>query len=312
MNISISTGDFGSPSVSPCCGMPLKRLFASGAPGSAFAELWLPVAGRSCMSLELTIPPPPPPPLPLLRTTPSTMAITATRTTPPAIASARGDAWRGRTPPTPFERTGGGVLGAIAASRRCCLALFPLGMRGKGSRRLGFLGLPGAREDQESDEKKEPRQREGRDRDVPELVDPLDVAAPRLADRARLGLGDHVVLDQEVVDRGAGADDRQRQEVARRAVVAASRDQQREDRERVHEHPLEPAELAGREVRDLREEEAAPGRDRSDDEGSPQLVAPKQVADRVERRPDAEEREQAHEEPQRDENLADDAEDRKG
>src|SRR5437764_3827876 len=165
MNISISTGDFGSPSVSPCCGMPLKRLFASGAPDSAFAELWLPVAGRSCMSLELTIPPPPPPPLPPLRTTPRTMAITMTRTTPPAIASARGDAWRARAPPMPFERTGGGVRSAAAASCLCCLALLPLGMGGKGSRCIGLLG---GGEDQESDEKKEGREGECRDREIAE------------------------------------------------------------------------------------------------------------------------------------------------
>ena len=43
------------------------------------------------MSLDETIPLPPLPP-PLLRTTPRTMAITMTRTTPPPIASARGDA----------------------------------------------------------------------------------------------------------------------------------------------------------------------------------------------------------------------------
>src|SRR3954463_640189 len=148
MNISISTGDFGSPSVSPCCGMPLKRLFAAGAPGKAPAQLALPVVGKPSMSLEETIELPPPPLPPPLRTTPSTMAITMASATPPPIASARGDAWRARTPPTPFERTGGGAVAADACL--CCLALLPLGMGGKGSRYIGFLG---GREDQESDEK---------------------------------------------------------------------------------------------------------------------------------------------------------------
>src|SRR5438874_7094591 len=251
MNISISTGAFGSPSVSPCCGMPLKRSFASGAPGSAFAELWLPVAGRSCMSLELTIPPPPPPPLPPLRTTPSTMAITMTRTTPPAIASARGDAWRARTPPTPFERTGGGV--AAAACCLCCLALLPLGMRGKGSR---YFGLPGGREDQESDEKEEGREGERRDREIAERVVRDPVGSTSAAGQAALGrLLDDAALDQHVVDRGARPDDRKRDQVAGRSVVATRGDQEREDRERVHQYPLEPAELARDEERDLRVEE---------------------------------------------------------
>ena len=87
------------------------------------------------MSLVETIAPPPLPPPPL-RTIASTMAITTTRTTPPAIASARGDAWRAR-PPAPFERTGGGAAarGRLPLLR---LALLPLGMRGKGSRYLGL------------------------------------------------------------------------------------------------------------------------------------------------------------------------------
>ena len=85
------------------------------------------------MSLEETtwlLPPPLLPPL--VSTTPSTMAITMARTTPPPIASARGDAWRVRAPPTPFERTGGGAVAAAVCL--CCLALLPLGMGGKGSR----------------------------------------------------------------------------------------------------------------------------------------------------------------------------------
>src|SRR5215510_2575980 len=117
--------------------MPLKWLFASGAPGRACAELWLPVAGNPAMSADVTTPLPLLLP-PLLRTTPSTTAITITRTTPPAIASARGEAWRARVPPTPLERTGGGAVAAAACL--CCLALLPLGMGRKGSRYVGFPG----------------------------------------------------------------------------------------------------------------------------------------------------------------------------
>src|SRR6266550_7476343 len=144
--------------------MPLKRPFASDAPAKEPAQLWLPVAGRSFKSLELTTPPPPPP-LPPLRTTPSTMAITMASAMPPPIASARGDACRARTPPTPFERTGGGAVAAAACL--CCLALLPLGMSGKGSR---YLGFPGGGEDQESDEKKEGGEGESRDGEVAERV----------------------------------------------------------------------------------------------------------------------------------------------
>ena len=42
--------------------------------------------------------------------------------------------------------------------------------------------------------------------------------------------------------------------------------------------PLEPAELAGDEAGDLREEEAAARCDRRDDEGGPELIAPDEVA----------------------------------
>src|SRR5437899_508189 len=121
------------------------------------------------------------------------MAIAAIRTTPPAIASARGDAWRGRIPPAPFERTGGGAV-AAAACCLCCLALLPLGMRGKGSRYIGFLG---GGEDQESDEKEECREGEGRDREIAEVVvgDPVDAAASGRGDGARAWFGDRAVLD---------------------------------------------------------------------------------------------------------------------
>src|SRR4051795_6273526 len=234
------------------------------------------------------------------------MATTMARTTPPPIASARGDAWRARAPPMPFERTGGGAVAAAACL--CCLALLPLGMGGKGSR---YIGFPRECEDQESDEKKEGGEGECRDREIAERVvrDPVGSAPTGRRKGARLRLLDHAALDQHVVDRGAGTDDRQRDEVARRPVVAARGDQEREDRERVHQDALEPAELTGDVAGDLRVEEAAAGRDRGDDEGSPELVAPEQAADRLERPPDADEREHADEQPEDDEHLSDDAED---
>src|SRR5436305_9523198 len=296
MNISISTGALGLPRTSPFCGMPLKRAFASTAPCSAPAHVGSPIFGRSPAGVfEL------PPPLP--RTTARTIAMMTTSATPPAIPRVRGDAWRARDPPAPFERTGGGVRPAVAAAAwRCCLALLPLGMRRKGSRSLGF---PGGRKDQESNEKEEAGQRKRRDRHVAELVDPLDGAAARRGHLARVGLLDHSVLDQQVVDRDAGAHDGQREEVARRAVVARQGHEEGEDRERVHADPLEPAELARREVRDLREEEAAAGRDRRDHERRPQLVAPEKAADAVQRPADADQREQADQEHDPDQHLPD-------
>src|SRR3954469_13868855 len=234
MNISISTGAFGSPTTSPFCGMPLKRPFASDAPCAEPSQLWLPVAGRSFRSPELTTPPPPPPPL--LRTTPSTTAITMASTTPPAIASERGDAWRARTPPTPFERTGGGAV--TAAACLCCLALLPLGMGGKGSR---YIGFPGGREDQESDEKEEGREGESRDREVAERVigDPVRAAAAGYLHGAGLRLVDHVLLDEHVVDRGAGADDRQGNQVAASLFAPPGGNKKRKDRERVNQDARE-------------------------------------------------------------------------
>src|SRR5215471_6798665 len=257
------------------------------------------------MSDEVTMPEPPLPP-PLLRTTPSTTAITITRTTPPAIASARGEAWRARGPLEPFERTGGGAV--AAADCLCCLALLPLGMGGKGSRCIGFAG---GCKDQESDDEKEGGEGESRDREIAERVvrDPVGAASAGCGDGARLRLRDHAALDQHVVDRRSCTDDRQRNEVAGRPVVAARGDEEREDRERIHQHSLEPAELAGDEGRDLRVEKAAARRDGRDDEGSPELVAPEEVAERVERSPDAHQREHADHERQDDEHLSHDAED---
>src|SRR6266571_3323976 len=236
MNISISTGADGLPSTSPFCGMPWKSAFASGAPSRAPAQLAFPMLGRPWSK------PPLPPLPPRLRTTPTT------------IARARGDAWRGRTPPMPFDRTGGGVLSAVAASRLCCLALLPLGMRGKGSRLVGF---PGGREDQESDEKEEAGEGEGRDGQVAERRvwsggDPVYAAAAcRVAGDAGRRLLDGPVLDQHVVDRDAGAGERQQQKVARHPVFAVPGEEQENNRERVHADALEPAQLARLEARDL-------------------------------------------------------------
>src|SRR5690349_18085798 len=182
MNISIVTGAFGSPRTSPFCGMPLKRPLASDAPATAPAQLWLPVAGRPCMSLDETTPPELLPPPPLLRATPRTMAMMIKTAMPPPIASARGEAWRARVPPTPFERTGGGAV--TAAACLCCLAFLPLGIGRKGSR---SLGLSGRCEDQESNEKQEGGEGEFRDREVAERVasEPVDAAAAGHVDRAR-------------------------------------------------------------------------------------------------------------------------------
>src|ERR1700751_2486806 len=304
MNISISTGAVGLPSTRPVCGMPLKSAFASAAPSSWPDQFALPTFGRPLMSLaETTLPPPrlPPPPL-LLRTTPSTIAMTATSTTPPTIASARGEAWRARVPPAPFERTGGGA--ATAASLRCCLALLPLGMSGKGSR---LLGCSGGRKDQESDEKQEAGERKRRDRDVAELVDPLRGTPARRRHDASVRLVDHAVLDQQVVDRDAGADDRQREEVARGPVVPLPGHEQEEDRERVHADPLEPAQLTRREARDRGKEEAAAGRDRGDDEPRPELVAPEPASQRGERGAHADQRQQPDKQEQDDDHLTDDS-----
>src|SRR5690348_887476 len=163
-------------------------------PGSAF---W----SEPTVGVPAGIPDEPPRP----RTTASTTAITTIATIPPPIASARGDAWRGRAP-TPFERTGGGVLTATAAAaRRCCLLFLPLGISSQGSR-LGRA--PGSRQDQEFDEKHEPGQCERRDRHVAELVDPLRRAAAGRRHEARRRLPDDLVLDEQVVDRDAAADHR--------------------------------------------------------------------------------------------------------
>src|SRR5581483_2796587 len=193
--------------------------------------------------------------LPLLLLLPSTTArtiatITIT-TTPPPIASARGEAWRAPpgSPPPPFERTGGGVL--VPACWRCCLARLPLGIGGKRSR---LLLRPGGRKDQESDEKEEAGEREGRDGEVAEghVVgrdgEPVDGAAAGGRLDARRRLGDRVVRDEHVVDRDARTHDGEREEIARRAGVATPGHQQEEKRERVHADPLVPAELARKET----------------------------------------------------------------
>src|SRR5207244_12349259 len=112
-------------------------------PGRAPGQFALPTFGKLAAGVFL---------LPPVSTTTRTITTTMAATTPPAIASARGEAWRARAAPMPFERTGGGVRSAAAASCLCWLALLPLGIRGKGSR---YIGLLGGGEDQESDEKEE-------------------------------------------------------------------------------------------------------------------------------------------------------------
>src|SRR5439155_847943 len=90
-------------------------------------------------------------------------------------------------------------------------------------------------------------------------------------------------------------------------VVRESR-QERRDRERIHADALVPAELAGGEVRDLGEEEAAACRDRRDEEREPELVAFDSRAEGAERPFDADEAEQRDDQQRCADNLADDAE----
>src|SRR5207244_2609812 len=105
----------GQPSVVPVCGIPLNSVATSEAPGNALVRL--PTAA-AFLGRPLLLPPE--------RTSASTTTTTSSAAMPPPIASARGDAWRGRA--TPFERTGGGAL--TCASRRCCLLFLPLGTGG--------------------------------------------------------------------------------------------------------------------------------------------------------------------------------------
>src|SRR5207253_1231734 len=185
-------------------------------------------------------------------------------------------------------------------------------MRGKGSR---LVSLPGGRQDQESDEKEESGESEGRDLQITERLvgvgnrEPVEGAAgSRCRGLTGRGLVDGAVRDQHVVDRDARPDDRQRQEVPRRPVVTMPREDQQQDRQRIHADPLVPAELARQEVRDQRKEEAAAGRDRRDDERGPQLVAPEPAADPVERYAYAEERQQRQKQEEADDHLAGDPE----
>src|SRR5689334_2728416 len=147
--------------------MPLKSDSTSWQPGSPFDEQF-PTVGVPLGSA----PPLPPPPE---RTRPSTMPMIASTTTPPTAARTFGSACRRRG--MPFDWTGGG---AAAAARRICLLFLPLGICGKGSG--GFLGIRRcqAQENREEDER---REREGRDRHVAEVVDPLHAAVGG-ADRA--------------------------------------------------------------------------------------------------------------------------------
>src|SRR4051794_38275123 len=163
-------------------------------------------------------------------------AIAITAAAAPAPISTRGDACRPRG--VPFERTGGA---AAAAARLRSLLRLPLAMRGQGSR---AAVVPRGRERQESGEKNEPGEGEGRDRHPPELVEPFGRAPAGRGGEACCGLLDDAVLDEQVVHRHARAYDRKHQQIADHAVVASDGREEREDRERVHADALEPAELA--------------------------------------------------------------------
>jgi hypothetical protein len=113
-----------------------------------------------------------------------------------------------------------------------------------------------------------------------------------------------------VIDRDAGADDRQRQQVTRGARVVEEGREQRRDRERIHADSLVPTELARDEVRDLREEETAAGGDCRDDERKPQLVAFDAPPQHPQRATDADEGEDPDKQEPGGENLSDDAEHR--
>src|SRR5947208_932263 len=99
MNSVSVAGAFGEPSITPDCGIPLKRLPTSVDPGRAPGQFARPTVGKLDAGVFL---------LPPVSTTTRTTTTTMAATTPPAIASARGEAWRARAAPMPFERTGGG------------------------------------------------------------------------------------------------------------------------------------------------------------------------------------------------------------
>src|SRR5665647_2738867 len=275
------------PSVMPFCGIPLKSASTSREPGS-------PAAIEPTFGTFFGVDEPPP-----VKTTISTTTTAITAATAPAPMSTRGEACRLRA--VPFDWTGGGAL----CARRFSLLFLPLAIGRKTSR---VVVRAGSGKRQERDEQDERGEREGRDRHVAELVGPLHRAAD--ADLAALGRRDGVVLDEDVVDGDSRADERQRQEIARDAMVAGERGEERHDRERVHADALEPAELAGDEVRDLGEEETASRGDRRDDERGPELVAPKGRADRAQRASHPGRGGEPDEDEQACEHLADDAENR--
>src|SRR5579862_2595476 len=293
-----TTGAAGEPSVRPFCGIPLRSWLVWVAPWAQSAR------GKALVGHAPVEAFGPLPPLSVTaRTTPTTEA---------AIASTRGEARRGRKPdlPAPLERTGGGVAACL-----CCLALLPLGIGRKGSR---LFPCPGTCEDQESDEKEKPRERERRDREVAERRveagggDPVEGAAGprRRRDHARGRLRDRVVLDEHVVDRRAGAEDGERKQIARDAVLPAPGEEEEQERQGVHADPLEPAEVARLEARDLGVEEAAARGECRHDEAGPELVAPDPAAHRVERPADTEQGQHREQEQERNEHLSRDTEPR--
>jgi len=84
-----------------------------------------------------------------------------------------------------------------------------------------------------------------------------------------------------VVQREQQPDHGQRHGVPPRLRVAAECGDEEHDRLRVHENALEPAHLAGREVRDVRVVERSDGRDRGDAERQPRASTEQERAELV-------------------------------
>src|SRR5579871_1657639 len=108
MNSFIVTGAVGLPRVVPLCGIPLKSVFTSAAPGRAFVSD--PTAGTFLSELDE------PPPSAAARTIAATIATTTT----PVATRTRGEACLCLEVPA-FRRSGGD--GTRPACLRCLLAL---------------------------------------------------------------------------------------------------------------------------------------------------------------------------------------------
>src|SRR5919201_3586388 len=274
MYSTIVAGALALPSTFPCCGM------------SANWRVTKLASGRTVAVVE------PEPELPPAKTTISAIATASPARPASAPNSTAGDARR-----PSVLRTGGRATWAWRWRRACLpLVIGPLTVA-TGGRWTGG-------QQEEGEAEREAGEREHRDGHVAELFDPLGGAAPWRRDQARPGLLDDAVLDEQVVDRDAGADERQRQQVAGGPALVRQRRQQRHDRERVHADALEPAELARDEARDLREEEAAAGRDRRDEEHQPEIVALDRPTQRVARAAQAGQPPEPHQQQEGRERLA--------